>query len=713
MRQPGRSKRAPHGPSHARIIDLFPKKMTPAKNSGNIPSDANNGAAAGEPLSVAGDFETLLAETVLLATKVVDAQGAAIFELGDDSQRLTLRQSNCWPLEERGRTFASHSPVESFNHSPQGFLECFPGILERARACGLEHAGAVIISSRRRAFGLLCVYAAGDRQLDPDELSLIESLARMLGTAADHLQNENQLLHARKAVEAEYQRRAQYVELLKRIGFIANEAESIEEAFGATLDLIGEQMNWPVCRVYMRDAQDCFSLLAVWSEKCSRKLDPEADPPRRRRFAMGEGLVGLVVSTCCPQWVIHLGKTNTNPEAAEEDLALKPTFAFPVLIGRRVVAVMEFAGGNMTEPDREFLEVMAQVGTQLGRAVERMQAEAELRTSEERFRTIFTEAALGVALLDLSGNFLQINPAFERILGYTPAELLGSHFTRIFYDEDAEADAAHLEALVNGSGEALHLERRHSHKNGRPVWSDFTLSLIRDSENRPRFVAAMLQDVSDRKLMEKRISDLVIERERKLGRELHDGLGQQLVGVGMLASVLKNKLEAANSPESARVGEILQNVLEAHSYVRNLSKLLHPVEVEGNGLAHALQQMSERMQSLTGIQFSFHADEAVAVEDSNVATHLFHIAQESVTNCVRHAQASQIRINLERDGDRLSLQVRDNGVGFKSPSEKEGGLGLRTMRYRAGVIGATLTVGPAEDLGTLVACTLKAGKPYE
>jgi signal transduction histidine kinase len=140
--------------------------------------------------------------------------------------------------------------------------------------------------------------------------------------------------------------------------------------------------------------------------------------------------------------------------------------------------------------------------------------------------------------------------------------------------------------------------------------------------------------------------------------------------------------------------------------IRNLSKGLLPVDVDAEGLTTALAGLAETTTHVSGIDCRFDCDRPVRVDDNETATHLYRIAQEAVTNALKHAAPRQMKISLAGDDAQIILSVRDDGTGISSTAWQAAGMGLKTMRYRASLIGATLSVAPDKEGGTLVTCRL-------
>jgi two-component system CheB/CheR fusion protein len=218
-------------------------------------------------------------------------------------------------------------------------------------------------------------------------------------------------------------------------------------------------------------------------------------------------------------------------------------------------------------------------------------------------------------------------------------------------------------------------------------------------------VGIQLGQVIERKELEKQVAEATDREQRRISQELHDGLGQQISGLAMMAATLAGQLEKEDSPHAPVMRKLLETAEMAKVQARALSKGLRPVEVEGHGLMAALQELTESVQKMHGVECVFECPEPVVVKDSFTATHLYHIGQEAVHNAVKHAGPRHIRIALSSN-DGFTLAVRDDGDGFARPPEEIEGQGLRIMRYRAGLIGATLTLQSPPEGGVEVVCRL-------
>ena len=213
-------------------------------------------------------------------------------------------------------------------------------------------------------------------------------------------------------------------------------------------------------------------------------------------------------------------------------------------------------------------------------------------------------------------------------------------------------------------------------------------------------------EMIERKRLEKSLLDISEREKRRIAQDLHDGLGQHLTGVAFLSKVLEQRLGEKSSPHAADAGKIAQLVNESINQTRELAKGLLPVRAEANGLVSALQHLAADVEELFHVSCVFNGGDAVLVRDLDLATHLYRIAQEAVTNAIKHGHAGEIVIDLEHGEGQLMLSIQDNGIGFPDVIGRGEGMGLRIMNYRANMIGAILAIEKKQGGGTSVICRL-------
>jgi PAS domain S-box-containing protein len=215
-----------------------------------------------------------------------------------------------------------------------------------------------------------------------------------------------------------------------------------------------------------------------------------------------------------------------------------------------------------------------------------------------------------------------------------------------------------------------------------------------------------VQQAQRRAELEHALAEQLSVERRKLGRELHDGIRQQLVGIQMLSTSLNKKLKASGIPEASLMEEFTRLVADTSLQVRELISGLVPVKVAAEHLFPALQRSAANIEQWYGLSCRCHKEGGIHLKDDEVADHLFHIAQEAMTNAAKHSKATGITVLLHGRPTKLSLSVMDDGVGLPEDYEKMGGMGVSNMQSRAEIIGATLKIISSDQGGAAITCEL-------
>lgn len=211
---------------------------------------------------------------------------------------------------------------------------------------------------------------------------------------------------------------------------------------------------------------------------------------------------------------------------------------------------------------------------------------------------------------------------------------------------------------------------------------------------------------AERLLLERDILEIRMRERQRIGCELHDGLGQRLAAISYLSHRLAGSLAAAGSPDAAQAAEIRTAIEEALALARSLARGLQPAELEAGGLSGALADLARQTTAIFRIPCHFKGPSDEPPLDAATATHLHAIAGEAVTNAVKHAAAAMILLELETGNEGLRLEVRDDGRGMPANTGHVEGSGMRIMKYRADMIGASLDFSSHRPGGTRVVCTL-------
>jgi signal transduction histidine kinase len=213
-------------------------------------------------------------------------------------------------------------------------------------------------------------------------------------------------------------------------------------------------------------------------------------------------------------------------------------------------------------------------------------------------------------------------------------------------------------------------------------------------------------------LLEQQILEISDDERRRIGHDLHDGLGQHLTGISLLSETMSQRLDSGKLPDAQTVETITRLVSEAVGITRDLAKSLSPVTLERDGLVAAIEELAETSSGLLGIDCRSEFLDPDLNLDRTRSLHLYRIVQEAVSNSVRHGKAQHVTIAVRRQDGMLHLTVTDDGSGLSEKTIASPGLGLRIMQYRSRMLGATLTVERAgASGGTVVTCVCPLEPP--
>ena len=353
-----------------------------------------------------------------------------------------------------------------------------------------------------------------------------------------------------------------------------------------------------------------------------------------------------------------------------------------------------------------FLRSIANV---LAAAVRDQLRQEALRQSESRMRAIVNTAVDAIVTIDERGTIESVNPATERLFGYAAQELLGKNVSMLMPEPDSSAHDSYLANYVRtGKAKIIGIGREVTgkRKDGSTFAADLAVSEVRLGDR--RLFTGMVRDISERRRLERQVLDAAAEEQRRIGHDLHDGLCQQLTGIAFANEVLSQKLFGRGAPESATAEKIGKLVDDAITQARQLARGLQPVTLEAGGLAGALRELCGKLEDTFHVSCIFDCDNLVLIHDNVVATHLYRIAQEAISNSIKHGRAKTIIIELSLLSERgLVLKISDDGVGLSEANLGGAGIGMHSMAYRARMIGGTLDVQPGARGGTVVTCTIR------
>jgi two-component system CheB/CheR fusion protein len=320
----------------------------------------------------------------------------------------------------------------------------------------------------------------------------------------------------------------------------------------------------------------------------------------------------------------------------------------------------------------------------------------------ETFRTLAETAHEGIVIANTEGIIEFVNPAIERLFGYRPGELHGRSVKCLMPSEYSVAHDGYMKRyLQTGFPRIIGSSRQMTglHKDGSrfPIY----LSIGDINTSHARLFTGVILDMSEQQQLQREILEIPVSEQRRIGQELHDGLGQQLTGLGLLATSLLNK---ASKPEHELAARLARGLQDAISQVRALSRGLIPVDIDAEGFINALENLVNEIRSHSSMSVQLKINERIRILDNSSAMHLYRIAQEALNNAVKHAQANQIEVSLGLEGNRGYISIRDNGLGFDGSPQKSLGLGLRIMKHRCALIDAEFEIKSSPADGTEVKC---------
>jgi PAS domain S-box-containing protein len=395
------------------------------------------------------------------------------------------------------------------------------------------------------------------------------------------------------------------------------------------------------------------------------------------------------------------------------------------------------AGRGDTPPAGRIARLEAQVlDLREALAVERADAEAqqhaaveaqsELERSRELYATLYDEAPVGFVTLDRHGFIRDANHTFSRLVGVERTKCLDTLLMQFIPMESRRLWLSHLShcrrnpgqepvhselCLVRADGRRLDVEVTsvREPRSGEPPLAGRFRTAVADRTEQKRAEAqlyGLAQDLTERKDLERALLEAAARERQRLGRDLHDGLGQHLHALFFMARLLEQELRAT-APAGARLaGRLARELEHALELTRSLARGLQPVGPVPEGLMLALRELVQRTRSFYRLDCRFDCRAPVLIHKHSTANHLYLIAQEAVNNAVKHARAARLRITLSLANRHLVLRVHDNGVGVRPDAGTGPGMGLRILRQRADIIRGEVRVQSKPGRGSTVVCTV-------
>jgi two-component system, sensor histidine kinase and response regulator len=481
--------------------------------------------------------------------------------------------------------------------------------------------------------------------------------------------------------------------LLQWVAVAAAESTGVDEALRAVLDEVCRSTGWPLGHVLLRGADGAMTSAHLWHCEEPEIFGPFCRLSEETSFPPGVGLPGRVLASGRPHWIADVTRDANFPRRLRDgDLPVRGALGFPVLLRGDVLAVLEFFSSQPAEPDVPLLEAMAAIGTQLARVIERTTAEAALKASELRFRSVAETANDAIITADAAGRIVSWNRAAQAMFGHAEAEVIGRPLTVIIPERLREKHTAGMER-VRAGGERHVIGRTVELEGLRRDGSEFPieLSLAEWGYGGERFFTGILRDVSERRESLARLR-AAAETLARSERQAVEASRAKSTFLAHMSHELRTPLNAilgfvqimdrdrTLGPEQRdnlavilRSGEHLLGLIDdvlSISAIEAGEAALRPVDFSLRPLLRALREMFSPRAAGRGIALSFDVDPALPSRVRGDQGKLRQVLTNLLGNAAKFTEKGGITLRVRwRDG-RAAFEVEDSGPGI-APEDLE------------------------------------------
>jgi PAS domain S-box-containing protein len=414
------------------------------------------------------------------------------------------------------------------------------------------------------------------------------------------------------------------------------------------------------------------------------------------RFGWFIGCLGLVAGALSLAFLARLLLARRSGHPAAEEL-LNPERTVPeVAVPDSVAAIASTS--RVTSPA---LDPSAQKAKN---------PDQEARLSGQRFRQLAESIGAVFWMSDLhKQQVIYVSAGYEKIWGRSCASLYASARDWIDAIHPEDRDRVFNSAMTRQASGDYDEEYRILRPDGSIRWIRDRAFPVRAERGEVDHIAGIAEDITDRKRLEKEVIEISDREQRRLGQDLHDGICQQLVSIAFATDLLRRDLVAKSPHDAIRLARITALLDNAILQARHLSHALYPVNLVGNGLGFALNELAGSISQGYHVDCVAQCSETILIRDNALAIHLYRIAQEAVQNATKYADPSRILICLSHEEDTVYLSVSDNGAGMND--DRAAGVGLSIMRYRASMAGGRLDVQRGPLGGTIISVAVPSRPP--
>ena len=518
---------------------------------------------------------------------------------------------------------------------------------------------------------------------------------------------------------------ASALELLRDIAFMVNETQSIKKAISFCLKRISQYNGWCMGHAFIWD-ESSGELVAIdsWYASTPQRLRQFRKLTKNLRLQPQQGLAGRVFNSSKAEWT-----DDPNKDIVFRNLKIVDQFrintvaAFPIIVHKTAVGVLEFISDDGLIPDERILKYMASVGMVLGRFIERIQTEQKLIEQQHFVQSIADSTPDILYVNDLmTKKYVFVNKQLKRTLGHRREDVQDVEFEKIeqiIHPEDINIIPGHIGKIVEAKdNEIIETEFRAKNKEGEWRWMRIrSMVFRRNDDGSVKQYIGMAQDVTEQKHDKEALRksneelrqltahlDSVREEERKrISREIHDQLGQALTAIQMDVSWLGKHLPKDQEHLHKKTQSLSTLIQITSQAVRDISMKLRSSMLDDLGIVEALEWEAKEFHIRTGIECKTICKIEKISLAPELATDIFRVFQEVLTNIARHSRATKVDIILDKESDQIVFKIRDNGKGIgKSQVKDIKSLGIIGMTERMRRWGGRLNISKESHSGTMV-----------
>ncbi|MCP4252891.1 MAG: PAS domain S-box protein [Candidatus Scalindua sp.] len=516
------------------------------------------------------------------------------------------------------------------------------------------------------------------------------------------------------SIEQELREKNSFLQILHAVAVTANKAEGIKDAFEPVLKVICQHTAWPIGHAYIvsKNNPDLLAPTTIWYLEDAVRFADFCKATETTTFTRGIGLPGRVFSDSKPHWIIDVTKDSGCLRASfASAVGIKAGFAFPVVVGAEVGAVLEFYGEEAVEPDYLLLEIMADVGIQLGQVIERKRTEeelkflnislekrvaertTELKESEEKFRKICSSAQDAIIMLESTGMVSYWNKAAEIMFEYSNKDVVGKYlqdpiipewfkkghindFKRFQGTEKGASLGRTIElTALRKSGELFPIELSLSSVKLNGKWN--TIGMVRDITERKKMEENLLREILWRKDVQEKQKEAVNELKRSneelqqfayvASHDLQEPLRMVSSYTQLLARRYKDELDSD-------AHEFINFAVDGANRMKNLiDDLLEYSRVGSSGKTFIITDLPVVIdKAKNNLQMAIKDSGAVITCDNLPSimansTQLVQLFQNLIGNAIkfRGELTPQVHVSAEQQESEWLLSVSDNGIGIE------------------------------------------------